>query len=199
MLPDWKIQIGDLLQLPYCYCEHTRDVDTQSEYRKDHVHIIVHSPTQLSDNQIRRLFTRLALPGECCFAPIGEKSAIINIRHCYNYLIHDTESCKLLNKHLYPISSRIEGNGFDIGLFEQIDEKLTIDIIYNIKSWIIDNNITNMRIFEIRLRSDPLFQDLDFYQFQKILKSNYGYFQAYIKGNYLHAENFKQKDNENNH
>ena len=37
----------------------------------------------------------------------------------YNYLIHDTDSCRKQGKYLYKVEDRICGNGFDIGLYEQ--------------------------------------------------------------------------------
>ena len=45
---------------------------------------------------------------------------VIDIRHCYDYLIHDTDKCRKLGKHQYDPSRRITGNSFDIGNYEQI-------------------------------------------------------------------------------
>ena len=44
MVEDWKECIGELLQVPYCYCQHNKDVTTEKEERKDHVHIIITFP-----------------------------------------------------------------------------------------------------------------------------------------------------------
>ena len=41
MRPDWETMIGDILQVPYCYCKHTTDTDQKSEHRKDHIHLII--------------------------------------------------------------------------------------------------------------------------------------------------------------
>ena len=187
MLPDWDIKAPNLLECPFAYCIHPLDKDSTSKYRKDHVHFQIHSEKQLTNNMVRRLFSRLALPGHLCTAPINEESFIINVRGAYEYLIHNTEGCILEGKQKYPVDNRILRNGFDIGLYEQISEKQTIDIIYNIKCFILENCITNYRIFEIRIKSDPFFDEIDFYTLQKILKSNFSYFSTLIKGNYLNV------------
>ena len=36
MREDWKEVIGDTLQYPYAYCQHSQDKDSKSEHRKDH-------------------------------------------------------------------------------------------------------------------------------------------------------------------
>lgn len=44
MREDWEITIGDVVQYPYAYCKHTRDKDSKSEHRKDHVHLLLAFP-----------------------------------------------------------------------------------------------------------------------------------------------------------
>ena len=41
MVDDWQDSIGDRLQIPYCYAIHDQDVDSESNERKVHVHLIL--------------------------------------------------------------------------------------------------------------------------------------------------------------
>lgn len=124
MRPDWREKIDDLLQLPYAYCEHTADKDSKSEHRKDHVHIIVAKSNTTSYKHIMEVFNLLSAPGK---KALNTCEACVNIRHCYDYLIHDTDSCRKQGKEQYDPSRRITGNNFDIGAYEQISSAQNMD------------------------------------------------------------------------
>ena len=55
---------------------------------------------------------------------------INNIRHAYDYLIHDADSCCKKGRELYPAEVRIEGNGFDIGQLEQLLIILRVNLVW---------------------------------------------------------------------
>lgn len=114
MVDGWRDNIEELLQLPYAYCEHVADVDGKGEHRKDHVHVIIVFGNTTTYKTAMSVFKRL---GE---KALSKCERVIDIRHCYDYLIHDTDKCRKLGKHQYDPSERINGNGFDIGNYEQI-------------------------------------------------------------------------------
>lgn len=114
MVDGWRDNIEELLQLPYAYCEHVADVDGKGEHRKDHVHVIIVFGNTTTYKTAMSVFKRL---GE---KALNKCERVIDIRHCYDYLIHDTDKCRKLGKHQYDPSERITGNGFDIGNYEQI-------------------------------------------------------------------------------
>ena len=114
MVDGWRDNIEELLQLPYAYCEHVADVDGKGEHRKDHVHVIIVFGNTTTYKTAMSVFKRL---GE---KALNKCERVIDIRHCYDYLIHDTDKCRKLGKHQYDPSERITGNGFDIGNYEQM-------------------------------------------------------------------------------
>lgn len=117
MVDGWQESIGDLLQLPYAYCIHDMDTDSKSEHRKNHVHIIIVFPNTTTYKHALNVFSQLNRPGAVC---VNTCQACIGMRHCYDYLIHDTDDCRTKGKYQYPRSCRVEGNCFDIGLYEQL-------------------------------------------------------------------------------
>lgn len=190
MVDNWQSNIGDLLELPYAYCIHDKDMlandlDSEKEHdeRKVHVHIIVAFPNTTTYKHALRTFQRLNKSGCNAFNTCQQ---IINIRNKYNYLIHDTETCRKQNKHLYDVSERITGNNFDIGAFEQIgiEEKEEIRRALG------------------RLALDKCF--LDYSSFYNYVLANYnntcesvvvtyqGHFDKICKGNFHRMERIKK-------
>lgn len=197
MLPDWTDKIYDVLQCPFAYCIHYLDRDMKSEHRKTHVHLLLHFEDQKTERQVFKLVNRLALLGKNCAAPISDREVVIDIRHCYDYLIHNTESCKRTGKELYPTTSRIEGNNFDIGMYEKLSEVEKEEIILDLKWFILDKVITNFRLFEILVSREERFQNLDQKLLSQILRGNSNYFNMLIKGNYLHVSDQTKKSDNN--
>jgi hypothetical protein len=117
MVDGWQDSIGDLLQLPYAYCIHDMDTDSKSDHRKDHVHIILVFPNTTTYKHALDVFSQLNSPCAVC---VNTCQACIGMRHCYDYLIHDTDDCRSKGKYQYAASCRVEGNCFDIGLYEQL-------------------------------------------------------------------------------
>lgn len=141
MITDWEIKIGDLITFPYCYCIHDKDIDKEGEIRKTHMHIMIAYSNTTTQGSVMKLLEKLNAPGKNAFNAIQQ---INNVRHMYNYLIHDTETCKKRGKHLYEKKERISGNNFDIGDYEQISIADKRRMLKEVCDAILDEEITNM-------------------------------------------------------
>lgn len=144
MIPNWEEALADLVQVPYAYCCHTADVDSKSEHRKDHVHLILVFPNTTTYKHVLTIFGLLSAPGKKC---VNTCQACVDIRHCYDYLIHDTESCRKLGKHLYDASERVTGNGFDIGFYEQISIAEKREILHELLQMVTQKRFMTMADF----------------------------------------------------
>lgn len=176
MRPDWRETIDDLLQLPFAYCEHTADKDSKSEHRKDHVHIIVAKSNTTSYKHIMEVFNLLSAPGK---KALNTCEACVNIRHCYDYLIHDTDSCRKQGKEQYDPSRRITGNNFDIGAYEQISSAQKQEMLKELVGYIIANGFTTINDFTVAAMND-----FDGCYWEIIVGYN-GTLERYCRGNYL--------------
>ena len=174
MIDTWRDDIGDILQLPYAYCIHDKDLLSDGdESRKVHVHIILAFNNTTTKKRALEIINQLSKVGECCCStvqPIG------NIKHMYEYLIHNTEESKKKNKFQYDVSERICGNNFDIGSFEQLSALEKQDMAKDICDLIIANRITNFAIL-YRL----VMENFDANYFD-VLRSNSGFFERLCKG-----------------
>lgn len=117
MIDNWQDEIGDILQLPYAYCTHDKDIDAEGNQMKTHVHLLYCFNNSTTYRNALNVVKGLEKPGQTA---VNKIERVINIKHMYNYLIHDTEDCRKKKKHLYSPEERITGNGFDIGAFEQL-------------------------------------------------------------------------------
>lgn len=179
MRPDWREAIDDLLQLPYAYCEHTADKDSKSEHRKNHVHIIVAKSNTTSYKHIMEVFNLLSAPGK---KALNTCEACVNIRHCYDYLIHDTDSCRKQGKEQYDPSYRITGNNFDIGAYEQISSAQKQDMLFELVGFIMVEKFETINDFTTAaLREFPE-------QYREIIVGYNSILERYCRGNYLNAE-----------
>ena len=138
MIEDWQNKIDDVIQHPYAYCVHNLDTDSQSEHRKDHVHLLVTFPNTTTYNHALSVFRLL---GE---KAVNTCEAVVNVRHCYDYLIHDTKKAKSDGKYQYPESCRITGNCFDIGAYEQLGVVERREIFEELCNYVTDNEITDV-------------------------------------------------------
>ena len=129
MRDDWQDEIDDILQVPFAYAVHDIDHDQKSKQRKTHAHVIVVWGGNTTRKAIINVLNRLSADGKkCC----SSAEPINNIRHAYDYLIHDTASCRKKGKELYPVEARIEGNNFDIGQLEQLSTKDKQDMLLRV-------------------------------------------------------------------
>jgi len=185
MISDWEIKIGDLLQVPYAYALHNLDHDSKSEHRKDHVHVILAFSNTTTQKHALSVFNLLSNSDSYCCSTC---QAVISIRHVYDYLIHDTDSCRKLGKELYPVDRRITGNGFDIGSYEQISLAEKDSIVIELANIIMKQGFTNFMDFYIYVMS----LHKDDTKYFEILKTHSGFFERLSRGNYqksIHANN----------
>ena len=77
MREDWKEVIGDTLQYPYAYCQHSQDKDSKSEHRKDHVHLIVAFPNTTTYKHALNVMDLLSAEGK---KAINKCEAVVGIR-----------------------------------------------------------------------------------------------------------------------
>lgn len=177
MLSDWQIKIGDLLQVPFAYAIHDLDHDSKSDHRKDHVHVVLAFPNTTTQKHALSVFNLLSSDGFTCCSTC---QAVISIRHVYDYLIHDTDSCLKQGKELYTPDRRILGNGFDIGSYEQISLAEKDSISIELANIIVQQGFTNFMDFYIYVMSlHP--DDVKYFE---IIKSNSGFFERLSRGNY---------------
>lgn len=174
MPDDWEEKIADILEVPFAYCVHSKDTDSKSDHRKDHVHLIVVFPNTTTYKHALSVFKLLGK--DAC----NTCHACVNIRHCYDYLIHDTESCEKAGKHLYDESERITGNNFDIGAYEQVSQQEKNDILQEICDFVIGQKIVNMADFYIMF-SENFGGGVYF----EVMKANNALIDRLTRGNYL--------------
>ncbi len=175
MIDNWQEVIGDVLQLPYCYCVHDKDNDSKSEHRKDHVHLIVVFPNTTTQKNALSVVNGLSKQDRIACSTI---QAVVGIRNVYDYLIHDTDSARKQGKELYDKSERISGNGFDIGSYEQLGVSEKNDICKQLCTVIIEQGFTNFTDFYIYVIEN---HDTSYFE---VLKSNSGFFERLTKGNF---------------
>lgn len=180
MRSNWEQEIGDIVQVPYAYTIHDGDKDLKDEARKVHTHMILAFPNTTTYNHALNVFSLLSAPGA---RAINKCEAIINIRNKYDYLIHDTEAAQKAGKHLYDTSERIEGNGFDIGLFEQISAQDKILMCKELCDFIIDNGFSNFADFYI-----SAMKTFDVSTYFEILKTNASMLEKLTKANWQKSQ-----------
>lgn len=172
MVLGWQNDIGELLQVPYTYCIHDKDVESDGTPRKVHVHIMVAFSNTTTYNHALKVFKRLGDKA------VNTCQSVVGIRHMYDYLIHDTEDSRKKHKHLYEKSERITGNNFDIGSYEQISTLDKNRMVKELADKIIEDDITNFRIFYILVSNN---YDTQYFE---VMKNHAQFFRALIAGNY---------------
>ena len=176
MLSDWQDRIGDIVQLPYAYCIHSMDKDSKSEHRKDHVHLILAFPNTTTYSHALKVFSLLSAESKTA---VNKCEAVVNVRNTYDYLIHDTDSCRKAKKELYSQADRVVGNNFDIGAYEQLSLADKNEICKELCSAIVDNGFTNFTDFFVFVLS--AYEDSNFFD---CVKTYSGLFERLCKGNY---------------
>lgn len=185
MVDDWQTLCGDILQFPYCYCIHDKDhlskqADKEDEERKVHVHWIIAFTNTTTYNHALNTFQKLSKPGCQCLNKVED---INGIRHVYDYLIHDTETCRKVGKYQYSRKDRKCGNNFDIGAFEQLSEKEKQDILKQIEDEVYTNGFCNFTDLYAFIRSN--YDD----KFVNTLRSYSAHFERLTKGMFQRLTN----------
>ena len=185
MRDDWETAIGDVVQYPYAYCKHTMDKDSKSEHRKDHVHVILAFPNTTTYKHALSVFELLSAEGK---KALNKCEAVIGIRNVYDYLIHDTETCKKQGKELYPKEARITGNNFDIGAYEQLGAVEKNEMFLELGNVIIDNGFTNYTDFYEHVVNT--FEDMNYVE---IMRTYSSHFERLTRGNHHKMEQGRLK------
>lgn len=175
MVDNWQDEIGDILEVPFAYCIHDKDMDDAEDERKAHVHLILAFPNTTTYKNAFSVFSKLNAEGRISVNFIEK---IINIRQKYEYLIHNTDTCRKKGKHLYDAKERIIGNNFDIGSFEQISIAEKNLMLKELCDVIVKNNYTNFIDFYMDIVSN---YDTNYFE---ILKGYSGFLERLTKGNY---------------
>lgn len=176
MVQGWEDIIDSALEFPYAYCLHDKDLlkDTE-ENRKPHIHCIIAYSSNTTGKHIQKLFNRLSIEGKICCPRVEDK---YNIRGAYNYLIHDTDKAREQGKFQYSKECRIEGNNFDIGLYEQLTLSEKDEMCDELCRYILQEQITNYADFYIKV-----LEEFD-KSYIRIIKTYSGHLERLIKGVY---------------
>ena len=180
MIPNWKNEIEDIIQIQFSYCVHDKDLLRDKEGdRKIHVHLLLAFKNTTTMNYARTVCNMLSLPGKSCCPRVKQ---VIDIEKAWKYLIHDTDSAKKAGKHLYNPSERFDGNNFDIGVLavKSLEEKNIMckelcDLIYK-------EGFCNFMEFYVYVVSNLG------NEYFEVLRVNSGFLERMIKGNF-HLKN----------
>lgn len=175
--PDWQQEIDKIIQNPYAYCIHDKDIDEIAEGRKPHVHVMVAYTGPTTYKSMMNIFHEFDVsPSRPC---VNTCERIKNVRYAYEYLIHNTEDSQRKKKFLYPASSRIEGLNFDIGLLEQKSLEEKRSMVRELSKEIAHCCLTNYLDFYLYV--------LDNYtpDYEDVVISYSGHFDRLTRGCYL--------------
>lgn len=183
MVDDWENEIDDLLQLPYAYCVHDKDLDKSGAPRKEHMHLILAFPNTTTYNHVLKVVNGLSADGKTAF---NDVKPCISVRGSYDYLTHDTDGSRKNGKHLYYMDGVKPtcGNNFDIGSYEQLSLDEKREIKKELCDFVIDNGIENLSTCYTLVRK----QFADSGEAFGIFMDNIATFDRLCRGNYLKAE-----------
>ena len=127
---------------------------------------------------IINVLNRLSADGKrCC----SSAEPVNNIRHAYDYLIHDTASCRKKERNCTQ-SKPASGNNFDIGQLEQLSTKDKQDMLFELVGFIMVEKFETINDFTTAaLREFPE-------QYREIIVGYNSILERYCRGNYLNAE-----------
>lgn len=191
MIENWQNELDDVLQIPYCYCVHDKDLlKDGDETRKVHLHLILCFANTTTYKNALTVFQRLSASGRIC---CNKCEQIINIKYAYDYLIHNTKKCAESAKHLYLPEERICGNNFDIGSYEQLSRSEEDEIFNSICDLIFDKCFLNFADLHRYFRSTGENEQIDT-RILHVLRGHRGYFVELCKGLYLKRCRYDQLD-----
>lgn len=177
MIDSWVDDIDDVVQVPFAYCVHDKDLDRAGEDRKPHVHLMLAFSNTTTFNHVKKVFNLLSAPGQVCCSTC---QACIDVRRSYDYLIHDTDNARKKGKYQYPAEERICGNNFDIGIFEQISALDRAALVKELCDCIIKMQFVNFADFYIYVSS--FYEDIKYFM---CVMSYSGLFERLTKANFL--------------
>ena len=180
MIENWQDKIEDILEYPFAYAIHDKDVDSEDEIRKTHVHILVAFPNTTTYKHVLEMAQRL---GVCHYV---EKTG--NIRRMFDYLIHATDKAKKDGKYQYDPSARVLGNGFDIGAYEQIGVAEKERILFEIKAIIRAGVVQDF--YELDEYIDTVIQDTNY---AEVFRVHQSFLYNLMRSKYVHDNRVKEE------
>lgn len=185
MVANWENDIADIIQLPFAYCIHDKDLlNDGDETRKVHVHLMIMWNNTTTYKHALSVFQELNDPGRSCVNAI---KAIISPRRAWDYLIHDTEEARKKGKYQYTKEERIEGNNFDIGAYEQLSTEEKAEMRRTLSKLCLEKGFTSYAAFYRYVMMKSTDKELE-----NVVVSYQGHFDKLCKGNY-HQEEKKKK------
>lgn len=187
MIDEWQDRIAELLQVPFAYCIHDKDLEKDGKTpRKPHVHVMIaYTAGTTTQKNALNIFKQLEKQG-CSAIPNDVIQQVFSVRNQYDYLIHDTEDCKKKHKHLYDKADRVTGNGFDIGIYEQVSTADKLRMKKELANVICENEFTNYMKFYKYVVSN--FDD----EYFDIMSTHTSFFKELVKGNYFEKYHTEQ-------
>lgn len=179
MVDGWQDRIADLVQMPFAYCVHSKDTDQKSEHRKDHVHLMLAFPNTTTYSHALRVFKQLGAKS------VNKVEQVINVRRCYDYLIHDTDQCRKEGKYQYDRSERICGNNFDIGCYEQLSTADKQAMLREMANYIVENDVRDLSTLYIE------FEKLSESAYFEVFSSYSAMLERLCKGNFHRYERYR--------
>lgn len=177
MRTDWQDSISKILQLPYAYCIHDKDVESNGSPRKVHVHLIIAFNNTTTYQNALSIVSELSAEGK---KAVNKVERCKNIRWSYDYLIHDSEECRKKKKYQYDESQRVTGNNFDIGAYEQVSiadkQEILNALRHDVKSQGFCNLIDFFDFVDSKYADDT--------RYNEVATERYGFFSKLCEGNY---------------
>lgn len=186
MISSWQDDIADILQLPFAYCIHDKDLLSDGdEDRKVHVHLFIAFPNTTTYKHALSVFDLLSAEGK---SALNTCKAVISCRRAFDYLIHDTDECRKKGKHQYQKEERITGNNFDIGAYEQLGLEEKQAIRRELSFVVIEKQIANYATFYSFVVSN---YDSEY---ENVVVSYQGHFDKLCKGVYRQLKKYHQAE-----
>lgn len=175
--------VSDVIGLPFAYCVHDKDKDGHDGDRKTHAHVLVAYGNTTTGKSVYERWLALSKPGtKLCLPPVP----CGDVRHSYEYLIHNTPNAKKKKKHLYGTDERILCNNFDIGVYEQVSQEEKDEIAQQLCDFALDHKIEDMAEFYDRFRNAEEFREL-YNRYFSVLKSVNAMVDRICRGNQYQA------------
>lgn len=193
MRSDWQEEIASIVELPFAYCVHDKDLKNDGDCAKTHVHIILAWPNTTTYKRAYTIFKMLEAPDlpEDKDAVFSVKP-IVSMQRLYDYLIHDTDDAKKKGKYQYSPDLRIEGNNFDIHFLSQTSQEEKAEALKEVLHICKEDSIFNLVVLLDRIEQETK-RDLYF----EAIRCNTGIVRLYLDGVYQRKSRagfFKKQD-----
>lgn len=173
MVDDWQAKLEIVLQIPYCYIVHDKDLTFHGDPKDMHTHIMVAYGNTTTEASVKSMFNELSKPGmQCC----NKVFRVRGVKYMYDYLIHDTQQAKKDGKHLYLPSERHHGLGWDTDAFNQMQIVDKLKAVMEISQDIVNVGITTYsQLYQYVVTNYDL-------SYLEIMISYSGHFDRMVKG-----------------